>query len=61
MKEEIAPAIQPQSSAQIETPTADQLQGFGQCSSPGCGCQTFVQNPGSNLCGNCEHRYEMHW
>ncbi len=35
--------------------------GWRECSVAGCPCRAFVQSYGSDLCGNCGHKYTDHW
>lgn len=35
--------------------------GVGACSKPGCPCPAYEQKYGTELCGNCGHKYTDHW
>lgn len=36
------------------------VMGWGACCVSGCPCQAFQQTYGSELCGNCGHKYTDH-
>jgi hypothetical protein len=48
-------------SQDIEISARKPLAGYGACAISGCPCQGFVDSYGSDLCGNCGHKYSDHW
>ena len=37
------------------------FMGYGACSVSGCPCSGFQDRYGSDLCGNCGHKYTDHY
>jgi hypothetical protein len=55
----------PKTTSSIKTDKGQELHkifmGYGSCSVSGCPCSGFKDNYGSDLCGNCGHKYTDHY